>query len=264
MPSKVNPDILLKAMREIAPNKFKITVAAWILTHAHSDHVEAFCSLYKNGLANANITVENLIYNFAVKDAYIVPMSGTTNSTRDESDGWGSVQNAKLPGTNVIKAHSGQLYHYGDATVEMLYTFEDCLPRALDEFNTTSLVCRVTLGGQTIMILGDSSERTSSILTSNFGSYLKSDIVQLAHHGYRGGTAGLYQAIDAPVLLWPSGWEAVPSMAKKAYNKAAIDIATDVFVASNTIHDLILPYTPVGNKAAALIEPDNWRDNSPR
>ena len=35
---------------------------------------------------------------------------------------------------------------------------------------------------------------------------LKSDVVQVAHHGYYGGTKEGYDAIAAPIVLWPTPW----------------------------------------------------------
>ena len=41
------------------------------------------------------------------------------------------------------------------------------------------------------------------MVLAKFGAYLKSDIVQVSHHGYVGATVELYNEIDAPIALWP-------------------------------------------------------------
>jgi hypothetical protein len=37
-----------------------------------------------------------------------------------------------------------------------------------------------------------------------YGSTLKSDIMQIAHHGYSGGSTTLYQNVDPSWTLWPT------------------------------------------------------------
>jgi hypothetical protein len=77
------------------------------------------------------------------------------------------------------------------------------MPRPLRSFNDTSLVFRVTTEGQTYMFLGDASVDMCGILVAKYGEGMVSDIVQVAHHGYGGGTKEVYDAIRAPIVLWP-------------------------------------------------------------
>ena len=37
-----------------------------------------------------------------------------------------------------------------------------------------------------------------------YGDYLKSDVLQMAHHGLSGGEITLYQAADPDICLWPT------------------------------------------------------------
>lgn len=57
------------------------------------------------------------------------------------------------------------------------------------------------------MFLGDRYPSVNDMLATKYGNYLKSNILQFAHHGFEGGTAALYNRIAASVLLWPcSEW----------------------------------------------------------
>ena len=49
----------------------------------------------------------------------------------------------------------------------------------------------------------DASESCCGILVKKYGELLRSDAVQVAHHGYVGGTKEVYDAIAAPVVFWP-------------------------------------------------------------
>jgi acyl carrier protein len=149
-------------------------------------------------------------------------------------------------------------------TVELLMSLEDEIGEEIeldqkvetvDDLNNTSMIVRVTVSGKTTMLLGDALSGAASLLTATYGSYLKSDMVQLAHHGTNPGTESLYANINAPILFWPSATVNV----KDKYNKAdhaslrkAISVAKDVYLASDGSKTLTIPCTIVNNKASFL------------
>jgi hypothetical protein len=125
--------------------------------------------------------------------------------------------------------------------------------------NDTSMVIRITVAGQSNMLLGDASTNMKNIIRSMYDSHVKSDMVTLAHHGVWDTIPELYNEIKGKVLFWPNNTEG----AKMYYNKsstseakkalvAALNNATDVFLAKGTDTKLILPYTPVGNKQSFI------------
>ncbi|MBQ9545623.1 MAG: hypothetical protein IJV00_10910, partial [Clostridia bacterium] len=90
---------------------------------------------------------------------------------------------------------------------EILYTAED-LP-IIDggkgnNLNDTSLVFRVRAEGQTVLFLGDVQDVGDGVMISKYGKDLKSDVVQVAHHGYPASTAEFYDLVDPEILLWPA------------------------------------------------------------
>ena len=46
------------------------------------------------------------------------------------------------------------------------------------------MVMKMTIGGQEVMWLGDIQTEGSNVICSMYGNTLKSDIVQVSHHGY--------------------------------------------------------------------------------
>jgi hypothetical protein len=134
--------------------------------------------------------------------------------------------------------HSGQKHWIGNAEVEIIFTHEDLytggyygdnetgLYSTIPEeptYNVSDNVFRITVNNQSAMILGD-SEGQYNVYTSGadigkpqdgktwwandwmakwYGGYLKSDILQAAHHGGNEGLL-LYQAIDPTIVLCPS------------------------------------------------------------
>lgn len=235
-------DGLYKKLKELAGSN-DIIIAAWIISHPHHDHQDAFDAFLKNYASK--IRIENVMYNFTdLKDSY-----GDSATIRD------TVKKYLDGKTNVIKPHTGQIYTFGSSSVEIMYTVEDFIPKTVDDLNNTSMVVRVTVSGKSTMLLGDALSKAAEWLTSTYGSYLKSDMVQLAHHGTTPGTEALYSNINAPILFWPSATANV----KDKYNKAdhaslrkAIAVASDVYLASDGSKTLTIPCTIVNNKAAFL------------
>lgn len=69
--------------------------------------------------------------------------------------------------------------------------------------NNNSMVIRMWVDGQSVMFLNDTGVRSGNRLLDTYGAdYLKTDIVQLAHHGQNGADKPVYEAIDADVRLW--------------------------------------------------------------
>ena len=52
--------------------------------------------------------------------------------------------------------------------------------------------------------MGDTGEESSKKLLETKRDKLKSDIVQVAHHGQAGASKELYQAVNPKIALWPT------------------------------------------------------------
>ena len=113
------------------------------------------------------------------------------------------------------KVHTGQVFFIRNLRVEVMYTHEDIHPWAMNYFNNTSSVMRLTtldtngtggiVPGSTPvsnMVLGDIQARASMVMRAAWGDYAKSDMVVTAHHGGTGCESELYQNIDAQIVLW--------------------------------------------------------------
>lgn len=242
--SNKTPTLLTNALNQLAVDKKNITVAAWILTHAHGDHTGAFVKGTESG-AYKKIKVQNIIHHFSTLDQYQGIDEGPDEGRATQCRNMFKKEYKKV---NVIKAHAGQVIRAGGMEVEMLYTYANLEPSRLEFHNTTSLVFRVTAQDNTVMVLGDASNRASNHLTKIYGEYLKSDIVQLSHHGYTGGTVALYEDIDAEVVLWPTGVASIDgrddTRQNREYNAKAVSLAKEIYIAGDTVYTLILPYTP--------------------
>ena len=70
--------------------------------------------------------------------------------------------------------------------------------------NNISMIFRLTVENQTVLFLGDSGVEQGNELLKMHGDNLKSDMVQMSHHGQNGVSKEVYEAINPSACLWPT------------------------------------------------------------
>ncbi|MBQ9112028.1 MAG: hypothetical protein IJY08_00430 [Clostridia bacterium] len=179
----------------------QIVIKAWFMTHEHADHFNVFywfCREYGDKVtikAYCSCSCSDTVsYNSKNPDY------STTRGRLAKACEWAG-------GFDLVTMQSGDDFTLGGVRFEILYTVDDLFPERLHYFNDCSFVCKMTYGGQSTMWLGDICAAPSELLCKRFTSeYLRSDIVQMAHHGLNGAHEELYDAIGAKVLFW-SLWD---------------------------------------------------------
>ena len=232
--SQTDADMLLAQMKaqsaEYVAKTGGIKVAAWIITHSHGDHngmINSKSSTFKN----AGVTVERFIVNFLSEKELVKSRAAYSGNWSDtEGGGWSStLTSASNLGAEVVTARVGQVFYLANAKLEVLYTIDSYAPKAANALNTTSLIIKMTFTDpvtkkETVyMSTGDATGPGFLICFNMYGDYLKSDIVQVAHHGYttwgtENGTISAYKLMAPPTLLWPQGEKAYPNYKDKSYN----------------------------------------------
>ena len=157
---------------------------------------------------------------------------------------------AVAKGIPVTVLHTGQKFLIGNAEFEILYTTEDLYPQPFDLFNDASFVFRVRANGNSVLFTGDIADRASNVLCDMYGSYLKSDIVQVSHHGWNGATLEFYQTVDPDVAMWPNSKSEYDACLKKAGGFGDIDrtlvngiVGTkNVYVADTYCYQFVFPF----------------------
>ena len=186
----------------------KPVIAAWILTHPHSDHYIGFIVFME--AYGDKVEVERYIFNFPEHDDFVhypklekkdrrfEDVSAFTNIPKM----WGQIERS---GGKVYMAHTGQRFNIGGASLEILASMDDTIHLSKN-INASSLVIRMELCGQIILWATDASFSDAQ-LPEKFGEYLKSDILQVPHHGLQCGTAEAmmrgYDLIRPKVCLLP-------------------------------------------------------------
>jgi hypothetical protein len=78
-------------------------------------------------------------------------------------------------------------------------------PIKLENLNDSSVVGRLEIDGRSILFPADSHPTETEVITSIYNNSLKSDAVQVIHHGYQGGNSTFYALVDPLTVFWPLG-----------------------------------------------------------
>ena len=191
-------------LRSLTPDG-KPVIEAWIFTHFHQDHIGGFVNFCEVTNFLRYTTIKSVIYNFP-NDRVIQTASHSTRDMQNIDTFYGTLKDKlAATGTKFYQARTGQKYYFGNAEIEILWTYEDIAPHNIfeDRSNPTCIGFSVNIAGQKLMITGDSSTEEFNMAAIRYGDYLKSDIVQLSHHGYGDGNVGhnFYVYVNAPYVL---------------------------------------------------------------
>lgn len=212
-----------------------ITVAAWILTHAHGDHIGCFKQFAKD--YGKRVQVTYLITN-ALPDS-IKPTAEANNTDLSHAEIWcGSFAGE----TKILKMHTGQSAWFCNVELQMLFTQETLYPSTVQYLNETSTVFRLRVNGQTILITADCELKETDALVKLWGSEVKADLYQINHHGYSGVTTELIKLVDPEVAFWPTS---ETTAAKRRWNAWYLELKNRMklcIVADGDAVILTLPY----------------------
>ena len=107
-----------------------------------------------------------------------------------------------LPETMLHQVSKGQTIQVDDVTIQVM---NDRYELSTDKGNNAGIVYKMLINGKSILFLGDMAEEGGRRLLAEAGpEALKSDIVQMAHHGQNGVGEEVYQAINPSICLWPT------------------------------------------------------------
>ncbi len=184
---------LYGVMQKQAPDPDNIVIAAWIFSHGHGDHIgvlQPFTRLY-----GSKVTVERFIYNFPNQSTGEIYTAGANR-----------VYDLAYADTKRIKAHAGQELYIRNAKITVLFGLELMEPHELTYYNDCSVILKIEAEGKSFLILGDCGDKENAALRKIYTTAtLKSDIMQVAHHGINGCGTEVYSLVDPEYALWPAG-----------------------------------------------------------
>ena len=182
---------LLGKLREISGEE-KPHIDAWILTHCHSDHIDAFKELIEK--YRDEFTFDKLYYNFP-------SFQFIENNAKGDGPCLAEFyRDLPLFADKINIVSQGDRYEIKGAEIDILYTTDPSFTRNVT--NNSSTVFRMTLGGKKLLFLADLGVEAGRKLLAEQGEGLKSDYCQMAHHGQQGVERQVYEAIRPEKCIW--------------------------------------------------------------
>ena len=192
-------DHAYETLVELNGSEDGIHIRAWLITHAHADHYEMF-ETFSQEYAD-KVTLERVMYSpinrlvsgrapVVGHDAYLNELIQTAV--------------ARFDGAVLCPVHTGMSFTFGNIEFEILAAPEHIYKQTdPEDFNETSVVTRAIHKDGSMIFLGDCGVYTCNWMLDAYDDGLKSDIVQVAHHGGETANADIYDAIQAHTLFWP-------------------------------------------------------------
>lgn len=236
-----NSKLLYDTMLEQKPEELDdIVISAWIITHAHADHIGVFKYFMQH--YSDKVIVKQLIGN---------DLSDFVYSTTDYQGGRTftySVAAKSFEGCIYTKAHTGQQFFFPGATFTIMYTHEDVYPQTFEHFNNAaSLMFDANIEDMRFIWLADMENRDACKLFKNmYYTDMKCDVVQMGHHGMAGGSYDVYRLCDPDIAFWPAGAEIAdnPTWRDSSENQYILNNVDQVIIHKDGSYTIWFEKTP--------------------
>ena len=190
--------ILQKISGEDVPH-----VTAWIFSHMHPDHWGVYDTLCRLPEYHHKVKVDDFYCNLLTEEFYSTLCAEPQQVFLPPRARYLASENTV--GAKVHTVEKGDLITVDEIEIEVLHVPELKHARRMN-VNDSSVVYKLTYDKkQTIMLLGDAEEVCNEDLLETMSHKLKSDVVQVGHHGCGNVSRKCYRAIDADAYIWPVG-----------------------------------------------------------
>ena len=174
--------------------KYGGKVDAWFLTHLHDDHLGAFSNIAND----EQIQIEKIYCSFNDYSWY----EENEPARADFSKQILEILKQDNIKDKVEEVSLNQNINIDDIKIEILGIKNPEITE--NAGNEQSMVVKFDTGKTTFLVLGDTGIKSSEKLLKTKKEKLKSDIVQMAHHGQNGATKELYEQINPTICMWPT------------------------------------------------------------
>ncbi len=169
-------------------------VDVWFITHPHGDHASAIIRV----IEETDIPIEKIYYTMNDLEWY---KNYAEERAGEAERFYNALQNERIK-DNIEEVKLNQIINIDFIKCEILGVKNPEITN--NAFNNSSMVIKMNLEKSSILFLGDTGEESGDKLLNTQKDKLKSDIVQVAHHGQRGAKESLYQEIKPTICLWPT------------------------------------------------------------
>ena len=167
--NSVDSNKFLKILKEQSPKGTeKPVISAWIFTHCHDDHIGVFNAFSKD--FHDKVIIKSFYYNFPPDEAILLKAKFMYDKDYYSYPTFKRCISDYYSDAAVIRPHSGEKYYIKNSVIEMLFSYEDLYPSSLEkgsvgDFNDTSLIFKINIGGQSMLITGDAYTKSANFVT---------------------------------------------------------------------------------------------------
>lgn len=167
----------------------------WFITHPHQDHASVFNEIVTN---HPEIEIGTIYYTANPVTWY---QENEPERAFEAERFYNTIQNERIK-NKAKEVELNQKIKIDNVDCEILGIKNPEITK--NAFNNSSMVIKMKINNQSILFLGDTGEESGQKLLQNQKEKLKSDIVQMAHHGQAGVTKEVYKEIKPQICLWPT------------------------------------------------------------
>lgn len=184
-------------------------VHTWLITHPHKDHAGVLMETIKK----KKIKIDRIIHselNLELVEKYEPQALEFIKEYQDI---------LSASGILVIDAKLGDNYMLGKGVeLNILGVRNETI--LINMVNNSSLVFKIKSSSKSVLFLGDLGVQGGNTVLSNFSvEQVKSDYVQMAHHGQDGVDKSFYEAVSPQYAMWPTpGWLWENNLEGKGFN----------------------------------------------
>ncbi|MBT6147849.1 MAG: MBL fold metallo-hydrolase [Gemmatimonadetes bacterium] len=169
-------------------------VECWFITHQHLDHVDALTEILNHP---GDLHIEG-IHGSLHPEAWVAEHEGSQLDSTVQLN-----EALRVARREVADMELGQMLQIDEVSFEVLGIRNPEI--TVNAINNSSVVMRVHDEVRSILFPADLGvEGGRKLLAGPHHNRLKSDYVQMAHHGQNGVEEEFYQAVGASICIWPT------------------------------------------------------------
>ena len=169
-------------------------VDAWFITHPHADHIEALTWILLNP---GGTVIDNIYASFPPMEWFDQYASGAGGSLQDFFEALDAA------GKSYTDIDPGDVFDLDEIRIEILSVENTNI--TVNAANNSSMTMRVSDPSKSVLFLGDLGLEGGDELLGyvDYGK-LRTDYVQMAHHGQGAVSEAFYQIVQPDYCLWPT------------------------------------------------------------
>ena len=169
-------------------------VTAWFITHQHIDHIDALTEVLQNP---GDLQIDQIYASLNLAEWVEDHEPNAVENTIRFSEAMATA------GREVTELELGQELSFNGLHFEVLGIKNEEI--TVNAINNSSVVMRLLDETRSVLFAADlGAEAGRKLLAGPCANRLKSDYVQMAHHGQNGADRAFYEAVAARFCIWPT------------------------------------------------------------